>query len=153
VRQALGRWQLSGIFATATGNPLLITWGNVDNTSRPDYVGGNTFNSNYQQTLQYLNKAAFATPPISTASGLPIRPGNLGHGAVFGPGYWNVDLSLGKNFNITEKSQLQIRMDAFNSFNHTSLSGFSSDASSSSFGRFTNTRGARVARLNARLSF
>jgi hypothetical protein len=110
-------------------------------------------NSNYQQTLQYLNKAAFATPQISTASGLPVRPGNLGHGAVFGPGYCNVDLSIGKNFKPTEKVQLQVRMDAFNSLNHTSLSGFSLDATSSSFGRFTNTRGARVAQLNARLSF
>jgi hypothetical protein len=152
-RQALGGWQLSGILSAATGNPLLITSGNVDNTSRPDYVGGNTVNSNYQQTLQYLNKAAFATPQISTASGLPVRPGNLGHGAVFGPGYWNVDLSIGKNFKPTEKVQLQVRMDAFNSLNHTSLSGFSLDATSSSFGRFTNTRGARVAQLNARLSF
>ena len=53
----------------------------------------------------------------------------------------------------TEKVQLQVRMDAFNSLNHTNLSGFSTDASASSFGRFTNTRGARVAQLNARLTF
>jgi hypothetical protein len=44
-------------------------------------------------------------------------------------------------------------MDAFNALNHTSLSGFSTDITSSSFGRFTNTRGARVAQLNARLSW
>ena len=153
LRQAFGGWQTSGIVSAATGNPLLIEWGNIENTSRPDYVGGNPVNPNYQQTLQYLNKGAFATPPISPASGLPIRPGNLGHGAVFGPGYWNVDLSIGKNFRFTEKVQLQVRMDAFNAFNHTSLSGFSTDASSSSFGRFTNTRGARVSQLNARLSW
>jgi hypothetical protein len=153
LRQVLGGWQFSGILAAATGNPLLITWGNVDNTSRPDYVGGNTVNSDYQKTLQYLNKAAFATPAVSTASGLPTRPGNLGHGAVYGPGYWNLDLSIGKNFKATEKVQLQVRMDAFNSLNHTNLSGFSTDASASSFGRFTNTRGARVAQLNARLTF
>jgi hypothetical protein len=153
LRQAFGGWQTSGIIAAATGNPLLISEGNIDNTSRPDYVGGDPVNSNYRQTLQYLNRAAFSLVPIGSASGLPIRPGNLGHGAVFGPGYWNVDLSLGKNFRITEKAQFQIRMDAFNAFNHTNLSGFSTDATSGSFGRFTNTRGARVAQLNARFSF
>src|SRR5579884_182564 len=153
LRQVLGGWQTSGIITASTGNPLLITWGNIENTSRPDYVGGNPINANYRQTLQYLNKAAFAAVPVSQASGLPIRPGNLGHGAVYGPGFWNVDLSLGKNFRPTEKIQLQVRMDAFNALNHTSLSGFSTDITSSSFGRFTNTRGARVAQLNARLSW
>jgi hypothetical protein len=45
-------------------------------------------------------------------------------------------------------------MDAFNAFNHTSFSSYAStDITNSSFGRFTNTRGARVAQLNARLSF
>jgi outer membrane receptor protein involved in Fe transport len=153
LRQAFGGWQTSGIVSAATGNPLLITEGNGENTSRPDYIGGPTVNPDYQKTLQYLNKAAFGLVPISTASGLPVRPGNLGHGAVFGPGLWNVDLSLGKNFKILEKAQLQVRMDVFNAFNHTSLSGFSLDSSSGSFGRFTNTRGARVSQLNARISF
>jgi hypothetical protein len=124
VRQIFGGWQTSGIVAAATGTPLLISLGNIENTSRPDYVGGNPVNPDYQKTLQYLNKSAFATPPIGAASGLPIRPGNLGHGAVFGPGYWNVDLSLGKNFRLVEKVQLQVRMDAFNAFNHTSLRVF-----------------------------
>jgi hypothetical protein len=67
---------------------------------------------------------------------------------------WNADLSLGKNFMIAEKVQLQVRLDAFNALNHTSLSGFAStDITNSSFGRFTNTAGARVAQLNARLSW
>ncbi len=153
VRQALGDWQVSGIVSAATGQPLIITETTGENISRPD-IAGSPINPDYQSTLQYLNKAAFVKVPISAASGLPIRPGNLGRGAVRGPGFWNVDLSVGKNFKITETVRLQIRMDAFNAFNHTSLSGFAStDVNSGSFGRFTNTRGARVAQLNARLSF
>lgn len=152
VRQAFGDWQVSGIFAAATGTPLIITEGASENTSRPDIMGPPVTN-NYTHTLQYLNKAAFVPVPISQASGLPVRPGTLGRGAVRGPGYWNTDLSLGKNFRVTERVQFQIRMDAFNAFNHTNLSSFSGDVLNSSFGRFTNTRGARVAQLNARLSF
>lgn len=152
VRQAFGDWQVSGIFAAATGTPLIITEGASENTSRPDIMGPPVTN-NCTHTLQYLNKAAFVPVPISQASGLPVRPGTLGRGAVRGPGYWNTDLSLGKNFRVTERVQFQIRMDAFNAFNHTNLSSFSGDVLNSSFGRFTNTRGARVAQLNARLSF
>ena len=153
IRQALGGWQVSGIFSAATGQPLLILEGNADNTSRPDYIGGRAVNSNYGSTLQYLNKSAFALVPVSAASGLPIRPGNISSGEVRGPGFWNVDLSIGKNFSIAEKLKLQIRLDAFDSLNHTNLSSFSTDRTSSSFGRFTNTTGARVAQLNARLSW
>jgi hypothetical protein len=153
VRQAFGGWQVSGIFSAATGQPLLILEGNADNTSRPDYIGGVAVNPDNRSTLQYLNKSAFALIPVSTASGLPIRPGNIASGEVRGPGYWNADVSIGKNFTIIERLQLQIRMDAFNALNHTSLSSFSTDLTSSSFGRFTNSTGARVVQLNARLSW
>ena len=153
VRQAFGGWQVSGIVTAATGQPLIITETTGENTSRPDITGKPVI-SDYTQTLQYLNKSSFLLVPISSASGLPVRPGNLGRAAVRGPGFWNTDLSLGKNFRILEKLQFQIRMDAFNAFNHTNLSSLASaDITNASFGRFTNTRGARVAQLNARLTW
>ena len=153
LRQAFGGWQFSGIVTAASGQPLIITETTGENISRPD-ISGQPTTSDYIQTLQYLNKSSFVLVPISSASGLPVRPGNLGRGAVRGPGFWNTDLSLGKNFRIVEKAQLQIRIDAFNAFNHTSLSSLAStDITNGSFGRFTNTRGARVAQLNARLTW
>jgi len=154
LRGVLGGWQFSGIFTGASGQPVIISEQTGENISRPDYVSGNAVNSNYNQTLFYLNTAAFSAVPVSPVSSLPIRPGNLGRGVIRGPGFWNADLSLGKNFKFAEKAQLQIRIDAFNALNHTSLSGFAStDITNSSFGRFTNTRGARIAQINARLSF
>jgi outer membrane receptor protein involved in Fe transport len=154
LKQALGGWQFSGILSAGTGQPIIISEQTGENISRPDYVSGNPINSNYNQTLQYLNTAAFLSVPVSSASGLPIRPGNLGRGAIRGPGFWNADLSLGKNFKIAEKVQFQIRLDAFNALNHTSMTSFAStDITNGSFGRFTNTRGARVAQLNGRLSW
>ena len=154
LKGVLGGWQFSGIFTGASGQPVIISEQTGENISRPDYVSGNAINSNYNQTLFYLNTAAFSAVPVSPVSSLPIRPGNLGRGVIRGPGFWNADLSLGKNFKFAEKAQLQIRIDAFNALNHTSLSGFAStDITNSSFGRFTNTRGARIAQINARLSF
>ena len=103
VKHTLGGWQASGIFTAATGQPLLILQGGARETSRPDYVGGNPITSDYQETLQYLNPAAFAKIPISSASGRTIRPGNLGSGAVRGPGFWNADFSLGKTSRLRSK--------------------------------------------------
>lgn len=152
-RSVLGGWQSSGVFTATTGEPITITQPSGITASRPDYIGGEPILANYRDILQYLNPAAFARVPIVPASGAPVRPGNVGVGAVRAPGRWDINLSLGKNFALTERVRVQIRADTFNFLNHTNLSGISTNVTASSFGRATNTAGARVIQLNARLSF
>ena len=153
VRSVAGGWQVSGIFTARTGTPLLITQGCSITHCRPDYVGGNAIAPDYRKTLQYLNRSAFRAVPVIAASGATARPGNLGSGAVRLPGIWSFDFSAGKNFSLSESLRFQIRGDMFNVFNHTNFSGITTDINSGNFGRFTNTLGARVIQLNARLSF
>ena len=153
LRNVLGEWQVSSIFAASSGQPLTITQSSSLQVTRPDYIGGDTTFSNSRQTLQYLNRAAFNLVPISPASGASIRPGNAGNGAIRGPSLFNVDFSLGKNFAITEQLRFQLRADSFDFFNHTNFSGLSTSLNSPTFGRFTSTRGARVVQLSARLRF
>jgi len=86
--------------------------------------------------------------PVAT-----LRPGNLGPNAIRGPGLWNVDFSLAKNFPIREQVRLQLRADMFNALNHTNLSNPSTSTESATFGRITSTRGSRGIQLNARISF
>ncbi len=47
--------------------------------------------------------------------------GNLGRNQFVGPGQWNADMSLFKNFKITERVGLQFRAEGFNVFNHTNF--------------------------------
>ena len=103
-------------------------------------------------TLRYLNSAAFIAVPIITASGAEARPGNLGRYALRAPGQWNLDFSLAKNFAITERVRFQLRGDAFNSFNHTNLSGLVGDISKSNFGFLTSAT-ARSLQLGAKVVF
>ena len=152
-RQVLGGWQVSGIFSARTGAPVLITQGCAISHCRPDYIGGSPILSDYRQTLQYLNKAAFARVPVISASGATARPGNLGNGAVRLPGAWNLDLSLAKTFPLRESLKFQFRGDAFNFFNHTNFTGMQANINSGVFGRFTGTAGARIVQLSAKLSF
>ncbi len=152
-RHLLGGWQASGIFIAATGQALLLTQPSAIAASRPDYIGGVAVNSNYRQTLQYLNPAAFRRVPVSSVSGATLRAGNVGYGAVRGPGRWNVDFSLAKNFSVSEQIQLQVRGDMFNFFNRTNFTRVETRIDRGNFGRLLGTAGARVVQLNARLSW
>jgi outer membrane receptor protein involved in Fe transport len=153
LRSTVGGWQVSGMFTALSGQPLLITESSSLQVTRPDYAGGPAVLGNSRDTLQYLNRAAFALVPISPVSGATIRPGNVGNGAVRGPGLVNLDFSVAKNISITERLKLQLRADSFDFLNQTNFTGLSTSLNSPTFGRFTSTRGARVVQLNARLSF
>ena len=153
VRHTLGGWQATGMLRAQTGLPIIVTQSSSIPAQRADYVGGEAVLSNYRDTLQYLNPAAFRLIPVSSASGAPIRPGNAGPGVARAPGLWNVDFSLAKNFSLRENIKLQIRTDMFNALNHTNLSGLRTSVNDAFFGQLLSTQGARVMQWNARITF
>jgi hypothetical protein len=72
--------------------------------------------------------------PNDTASGSNISPlgsyfcipapgqhGATGRNSVYGPGFWNVDIGILKNFNVTERVKFQFRTEMFNAFNHANF--------------------------------
>ena len=152
IHHGLGGWQVTGIFSAQTGLPVTITQSSTTSAQRADYVGGNAVLSDYQSTLRYLNPAAFKLIPIGKA-GAAIRDGNVGPGEVRAPGLWNLNFSIARNFTLHENLKLQIRTDMFNAFNHTNLSGLQTSVNNARFGQLTNTLGARIMQVNARISF
>jgi len=153
-RSVIGGWQVSSVFTAATGLGLLLSENSGISPSRPDYIGGDAVTGNYSGTLQYLDPKAFARVPISSVTGGTIRPGNVGNGEIRGPGRWNVDLSLAKNFHLfKERLVFQFRADSFNVFNHTNFTTVDTEITRNTFGRLLATAGARVIQLNARLSW
>ena len=50
------------------------------------------------------------------------------------PNYQQLDVSLGKTFMVTHKTNIEFRMDAFNADNHPTWGGFSTSTSSAFFG-------------------
>jgi len=152
-RFVAGGWQLGGIFTARTGEPLAITQASSLQVNRPDYIGGNAVNKDFMGSLQYLNRAAFALVPLVPASGASSRPGNLGWGAVRAPGAWNVDVSISRNFKLTETMKLQLRSDMFNVMNHLNPANVSTSLNANNFGQIRGSTGQRVIQLNARLSW
>src|SRR4051794_23255076 len=84
--------------------------------------------------------------------------GDSGVGILSGPGYWNVDLGLAKNFYvIDDRKYLTFRVEAFNVFNHPNfaLGAGSGDISNpTTFGRITNTFSApRIVELVLKFTY
>ena len=81
--------------------------------------------------------------------------GNLGRGAITGPGRQNWDVTLIKKFGLgfREGSNLEFRADAFNVFNHTQFSTVGATYGQSTLGQVTNVYDPRVLQLGLTLSF
>ena len=110
-------WQLNTIISVQTGRPIPIV--NSNDTSnrfyfnqRPNVVPGvNPILPHWNAFTGYLNPLAFSQPADGTF-------GDLGRNAIFGPGYRNLDFSLTKNTQITDRFGVQFRAEFFNIFNH-----------------------------------
>jgi hypothetical protein len=147
-----GGWQLAGFFNAISGDALNVVQTSSYKSSRPDYIGGEPILADFRQTLQFLNPRAFVQVPVAPASGAPIRPGNVGRHALYGPNRVNLDLGVAKNLQFTERVNLQLRADLFNAFNHVNYGGVSLNIRNSNFGRLT-AGSFRTMQLNMRLTF
>jgi hypothetical protein len=85
------------------------------------------------------------------------RFGDAGVGILTGPGYWNVDLGVSKDFRFDDRRYLTLRIEAFNALNHPSFalgatSGSISDPTN--FGRILNTFSSpRIVELVVKFSY
>lgn len=85
------------------------------NVRRPDVVAGvNPFITGADKRI-FLNPAAFAMPGTGVI-------GNLGRGALHGPGLSQFDLTLQKRFVLTERVGVEFRGELYNLFNRTNFS-------------------------------
>jgi hypothetical protein len=65
---------------------------------------------------QFLNPAAFTPNPIGAT-------GNVGRGALRGPGNVSFDVALSRRFRIAERFTLEARGESFNIINHANFVG------------------------------
>jgi hypothetical protein len=78
----------------------------------------------------------------------------LQRNAFKGPGYFGIDASAARIFNITEQWNFEFRMDAFNIFNHVNFNNPASTAINSSvFGRITSAQANRILQFSGKIHF
>ena len=103
-------WQVNSLMTFHGGQPTDETRLGLDLVGNP-YAGVSHKFS--KSGVQWVNPDAFAVP----ASG----NGTLRRNQIYGPGYSDVDLSVFKNFPITERVKAQFRFEFFNLFNRINL--------------------------------
>jgi hypothetical protein len=118
----IGGWSHLGIWSLHTGNyftPVLsLDYSNSGAPqARPDLTC-NPNNNAPHTTAGWVNNNCFALPAQGTY-------GNAGRNILIGPGYFDTNLSLLKDFRITESRYLQFRAEFFNTFNHPNFTGIS----------------------------
>ncbi len=147
-RAVVNGWQLSGITQVQSGINLSA---NKDNNGAHFNLNANGFKvpgTNYNVSARTINGTdSVPLEPVYTCDptkglghnqfvngncfALPTTPGGNGPivgPEIFGPAFFNSDLSLFKNFNFSESKKLQFRVQAYNFLNHP-LTSFPSTSS------------------------
>jgi len=158
----IGNWQANAIVTLQTGEPFNVTATNVSDTGgnsafyanclsnpfvgatkdRHQYVtGGSSF---------FINPAAFSAPNSVGQFGT-CRP-RMYHG----PGLEDEDISIFKQFPVTEGTKFEARFEFFDAFNHPSFGNPAANASTSgsNFGKVSSTTaGPRVIQIAIKYYF
>ena len=142
VNAVVGDWQLNGILSLHTGFPLTVSADDASGTNSrgaranciaPAHVFGkqNSPSGGYQWF-----------DPNSYAPAIPGTFGTCGVSTVRGPGLHNLDLSLAKFFNITERQRIEFRAESIN-FTNTPILNSPNTGLGSNLGLLNSSQGAR----------
>jgi hypothetical protein len=131
----IGGWEVSGTVVSEAGLPWL---GNTapgnggpdtiglggDYRNRPNITGKPVYTKGRTTVgttsgYQWVSSANFQLPLASWLGGPNLGFGNAGKDVVVGPGRTNFSTALYKSFAFSERAHFEVRIDSFNTFNHT----------------------------------
>jgi hypothetical protein len=148
----LGGWQMGGLVIAHTGFPLTIKVSGDPSATGSRSVRANVIGTPHDPhkvgvNQPYLDSKAYSVPG-------PRTFGNAGVGIVRGPGMIRTDLSLNKQFRLTEKKYFQLRLAALNA---TNTPIFQAPASlvitAPTFGQIRSSQSERNAQVVAKFYF
>ena len=153
----LSDWQVSGVLTLQSGRPFTVSLlQEIDNSNtgranlgfgyndRPNVAGDPSVSDPTAE--RWFNTGAFVFPAYGTF-------GNSGRNTVEGPGYQNVNLALMKRLPLGAGSKLQLRLEAFNLFNHTIFNQPDNFLGSPTFGQILSAQSPRRIQLGAKVIF
>ncbi len=156
VDAVLGGWSTNWILTLQNGQPGTVPCAITTTSGFGCYalvVPGQNIYGGPHNVNQWLNPAAFASPPVATTLGQSdYSPLGGAPSQFYGPGYHRLDFSLFKSFRINERMHLEFRSEIFNLTNTPNFSppGFagngvtaapgSLDYTSNTFGQINSTR-------------
>lgn len=142
----LGGWNLSGTTFYYSGLPFSPTLENYGSNTAPNVGPNNRPNKGSGDPMAGAqgnrNQWFVGCPNANCSSGPFLYPdsntfGNYPINVLFGPHFIDLDVSVFKDFNITERLKFTLRADSTNVFNHTNLGTPNSDVQSPTAGQIT----------------
>jgi hypothetical protein len=180
---AIGGWQLSGTMIWRTSFPFSF----IDGATAAGLTGNNLGGSNVALLQPLFSQRSFPNAGACTVNacfGVPSESlnatapfllskatdftGTVGRNAFRGPGFVGGDMSVRKNFSITERFKLQLGLNAYNWFNHANygvpypntnapffgVTAFMQSPPTSPYGAFAAaSTDMRMAQLTAKVTF
>ena len=179
-----GGWKVSGVYQYFTGRPIALTDTSVSSGSygggdRPDltsdanasvdsvsgikaHAAAEWFNIHaldYSPTATTYLKAATCTSSTNCTAG-GRQPGTFGNSApdpVIGPGWDELDLTVGRTFAIKERANVEFKVDGFNLANHPNYlnpsGAFTGSYTSGGFGTITGANNMREVQASLHITY
>lgn len=140
---AVGNWQVNGLSTFSTGTPIGMSASNnagifnqairANNSGRSGKLTGPV----QDRLLAYFDRSVYSQPGQFSFGNMGPRLPDIRNDGIY-----NFDLSLFKNFHITERLNAQLRGEALNAFNTPRFGGPNTSVTSSSFGVITSQANA-----------
>ena len=153
LNQAFGGWQFAQTWFLRSGTPYSVIDTALSNALSGNFSGGTvlaSFNGggvgscstpgigatpNQCLTTSQFVPSGFDTNGIAFANSL----GNIRRNSFQGPGYFNSDFNVMKNFAVTERMKLRVGANFFNVFNHPNFQNPVNDIANPQFGQILAT--------------
>ena len=143
--QGLNNWTVGGKIFLRSGSPFSIIDSQLAPNLSPNINA--VLLANYQTSnpvTRHCGASAVNTPCFSFSDFVPSLGetgyGNVARNSFYGPGYFDMDATLFKNFPIWERMKLSLGGQAFNLTNHPHFANPNFDiAGSGGFGTITST--------------
>jgi hypothetical protein len=128
-----------------SGQPRL-EFGRAAVPQRPDRIGDGNLPTGQRTIDRWFDLNAFATPQQFTF-------GNSANFVLIGPGYFNTDLGVHRNFQVGERAKLSFRWEMFNSFNRANFNNPNATIGTAPAGQISGTLPARIMQFGLKLNF
>ena len=137
----LKEWNMAATISAATGLPQTpiflapVEGTGVTGSIRPNYIGG-----------FFLNPASYTAPTAG-------EWGNAGRDSITGPAEFTLNASLGRTFRLSDRFNLDLRVDSTNALNHVNFTAWNTIVNSGQFGLPAAANAMRSTQTTLRLRF
>jgi hypothetical protein len=156
----LAGWTFTGIHTIQSGAPLTFVMGDdvaLDGTGGDQHAQLRTGITRDDIKLDHSNRGSMVERFFNTDAFVPTNQvprgtyGNAGRGLISGPAFNSTDLSLLKDFSLTERVRFQFRSEFFNAFNQVNFTSVTTAVNSSAFGRIRAASEPRIIQFALKL--